>query len=141
MWTNHASDFWLYVEKERGRGCWRWRGPTHRGYPMFKSEGRVYLAHRWAWLRAKRGRARYANRDIIPSCGDRLCVRPDHMTLGRFHPIGATGRPKLTWKKVREIRRRYASGRTTQEQLAKRFAITQGAISALLCGRTWREVT
>lgn len=46
---------------------------------------------------------------------------------------------KLTWEKVREIRRIYSEGGQTQRSLASEYGVSKGAIQALLEGKSWIE--
>ena len=68
-----------------------------------------------------------------------------HEVLGLAYPepYGSPGeknpRAKLNWEKVREIRRRYAAGGTSQQALADEFGIDQTNISRLLREDTWVE--
>ena len=56
------------------------------------------------------------------------------MACGEFH-----SRAKLTWKKVREIRNKYAAGKYTHRQLAYEYGVSTGAISPLLTGKAWQN--
>lgn len=46
---------------------------------------------------------------------------------------------KLTWKKVYEIRERYAAGDITQHQLASEYGITRGNVGHIINNKIWRE--
>jgi len=59
--------------------------------------------------------------------------KPSHMK-GEKHKLA-----KLTWEKVREIRRLYAAGGTTQSKLAIQFDISQSVVSEILNNKTWVE--
>lgn len=50
------------------------------------------------------------------------------------------GDAKLTEADVLEIRRLYANGAASQTQIARAYAVTQGAISLITRGLTWRHV-
>jgi DNA-binding XRE family transcriptional regulator len=50
-------------------------------------------------------------------------------------------RAKLTWAQVREIRRRYVAGSTSQRKLAAEFGVARTTIGAVVSGRTWVEVS
>jgi hypothetical protein len=52
----------------------------------------------------------------------------------------ANGRSKLSESNVREIRRRYASGRISQESLGKEFGVSQCMIGAIVLRKNWRHV-
>jgi hypothetical protein len=68
-----------------GPRCWLWTGTTdHLGYGQFRlagpSEGgRMVGAHRFAWERAYGAIPEGA--EVIHRCGERRCVRPDHLEL------------------------------------------------------------
>ena len=70
---------------EKGPGCWQWTGSTTRmGYGQFgvmvPGEGRRMIpAHRYAWERASG--AIPDGVDVLHLCGNRICVRPDHLAL------------------------------------------------------------
>src|SRR5437867_3583750 len=110
-------------------GCWVWLGmkdPGGRGqfpYGIFKIKNHRYKAHRVAWELAKgpipKGLC------VLHKCDNPPCVNPDHLFLGtkgdNFADARAKGRlialrgeeasmAKLTWKQVREIREKHASG-------------------------------
>ena len=48
---------------------------------------------------------------------------------------------KLTADKAKAIRAIYARGGTTYRKLASAFGVGEGAIAAIITGRTWKEVT
>lgn len=50
------------------------------------------------------------------------------------------GHAKLTDEKVREIRRRYATGDETFLSLANDYDVSNGTICAVIHRRTWRHV-
>jgi HNH endonuclease len=70
---------------EKGPGCWQWTGSTTRlGCGQFSvmtlGEGRQMIpAHRYAWEQA--AGAIPDGVDVLHLCGNRICVRPDHLTL------------------------------------------------------------
>ena len=79
---------------EKGPGCWQWTGSTTRmGYGHFSvmtlGEGRQMIpAHRFAWEQACG--AIPDGVDVLHLCGNRICVRPDHLAL---RDPGKTSRP------------------------------------------------
>ena len=68
-----------------GPGCWLWLGSTDRlGYGQFSATApgerrRMLRAHRFAWEQAY-GTVPAAA-DVLHRCGNRACVRPDHLAL------------------------------------------------------------
>lgn len=72
--------FWNHVEPTFGEpGCWLWTGATREGYGAFKLDGDARGAHRLAaaWTRGP-----LADDDVVDHlCGNRICVRPDHLDV------------------------------------------------------------
>ena len=52
----------------------------------------------------------------------------------------AHGSAKLTEDQVREIRRLYATGKFTQQELALQFGVAQSVISGIVLRQTWKHV-
>ena len=48
-----------------------------------------------------------------------------------------SGRARLTWDQVRQIRKRYAAGGVSHRDLAAEYRVHRSAIGPLLSGRTW----
>jgi HNH endonuclease len=68
----------------KGPQCWDWIGSTVDGYGQFgfqvPDEGRRMIpAHRFAWESAFG--AIPGGADVLHRCGNRACVRPDHLVL------------------------------------------------------------
>ena len=77
-----------------GPACWEWLGSTIDGYGQFVTvvpgEGRRQIpAHRFAWEVAFG--AIPPGVDVLHTCGNRACVRPDHLVL--WDPAGALRLP------------------------------------------------
>ena len=81
---------------------------------------------------------------------DRLGLHPKPRLFGEKNPMygkrgpstgkfgEASTRHKLTWEKVREIRRRAASGEV-QRALAKEFGVAESTLIYVVQGKTWKE--
>lgn len=67
--------FWAKVNK--GIFCWEWQGAKATGYGHFRFEGRMVMAHRWAY-EAMVGPIP-EGLEIDHLCRNRPCVRPDHL--------------------------------------------------------------
>jgi DNA-binding CsgD family transcriptional regulator len=68
----------------KGPQCWDWIGSTVDGYGQFGFQvpgyGRQMIpAHRFAWEQASG--AIPDGVDVLHLCGNRICVRPDHLAL------------------------------------------------------------
>lgn len=82
-WRSDEADrkrFWSKVD-QTAEGCWLWQGTMlQQGYGCFKIAGKMYKAHRVAYL--------YAVNSIpeglvlCHSCDVRHCVRPGHLFVG-----------------------------------------------------------
>ena len=149
--------FWDKVDKTPGQGpegtCWKWTGFINR-YGRFGFRGTVWLAHRVAWILAKKGEIP-PGLCICHSCDNPWCVNPAHLFLGshadNMADMSRKGRQsrrdgeenhgaKLTEVKVREIRARDARGGVSQRQLAKEYGVHQTLISLIINRKSWEHV-
>lgn len=74
--------FWRRVRQ--GDGCWEWQGkPGPRGFGRLQVEGRSQLAHRVAWFLTQ---GSWPEGDVRQTCGNRLCVRPEHLVCEGLAP-------------------------------------------------------
>ena len=70
--------FWAKVEKTDH--CWEWTGSlVTSGYGNFRSRGRTWVAHRYAYVRMVGEIPPGMGLDHI--CFNRRCVNPDHLRL------------------------------------------------------------
>lgn len=58
-----------------------------------------------------------------------------HISRGEDAPSA-----KLTWAKVREMRKRFAAGDVTQKQLAQDYGVSFGQVHNIVRGKQWREL-
>jgi len=149
---NTSKDFWQKVMKTDK--CWIWLGELDDyGYGRFSWQGKTGAkAHRVAYsLAFRRGVLPSSNSLVCHLCDNRACVRPRHLYLGsppsNMQDRDNKGRKactkgekngthKLTDCDVRQIRE---SG-LTQDQLAKRYSVTQSTISRIILRETWRHI-
>ena len=69
------------VEMDSQTGCWMWTGAkSPSGVGRYVIGDTVVRAHRLAWL-LYRGESPGAV-DLVPLCGNRDCVNPEHRRLG-----------------------------------------------------------
>lgn len=120
--------FWAKVEKLPGDGCWIWRGciDAASGY------GRVYrevvgvrvviAAHVLAWTMEV---GPLPPRTVLmPKCGNRACVRPDHHEPGKKgEQIAPRVGPKLSSEQIAAVVARRRQGETIAA-LAAEFGVT-----------------
>lgn len=157
-----ADRFWSKVN--RTDECWVWTGAVYvNGYGAFvtweNSKRRNWKAHRMAWILTN-GPIPNGLR-VCHHCDNPPCVRPTHLFLGtdadnlrdarnkgrrlplRHRPGKARGErqhsAKLTAADVADIRRENHNG-IRQVDLAVRFGVSQGTISAAVRRQTWAHV-
>lgn len=138
-----STKFWGKVVF--GDGCWSWKGAhVPQGYGSLSVRGTSQVgAHRVSWAIAN---GRWPKRMVLHRCGNRGCVRPDHLYEGgasensedaRRHGTLALGEghgnAKLTDGDVEAIRARYTAGET-QTTIARDFPVTQAQVSNIVRG-------
>ncbi len=83
VYIDAERECWLWDMVHRTDGCWLWRGMTDgMGYGMVQVQGIRFGAARVAWVSVRGERLASTDR-LWRKCGERLCVRPDHMRLVR----------------------------------------------------------
>jgi DNA-binding CsgD family transcriptional regulator len=120
--------FWEKVD--RGPACWSWLGSLdRRGYGQFsvvdsQRPRRMVRAHRFAWELAHESVP--ATDDILHLCGNRACVRPDHLAVRS--PDAQQRRP--TPRQLEVLRRWAALGmrRGAPRQIASEMGIASRSV-------------
>lgn len=151
-WARKSWRDRLWSRVDKSDRCWLWMGHRNAlGYGKLSVEGRFVPVHRAAWIDCV---------GEIPDglfvchrCDNPPCVNPAHLFLGtqednvadrdaknRTARGESQGGAKLTDDTAREILDMLADG-ISQTALAKEYGITQGAISHMVCGRTWNHIT
>jgi len=140
------------------RKCWKWKDSLDvRGYGRItirkNNKRNNYLATRMAYEVAT-GKLIPEGLCVCHKCDNPFCVNIDHLWLGTNKDNvkdminkgrGAdkhgekSGRAKLTWKKVKEIRKLYSHGGYTQKQLALTFDVSAVCIRYILINKTWYD--
>jgi hypothetical protein len=155
-----AERFWSHVNM--GTSCWLWTGAsTPAGYGAFgyRKGGREYTigAHRMAWELTRGSIPK--GKCICHHCDVGLCVNPSHLFVGTYleneKDKMSKGRTcsggrwekahaqsilygekhqncKLSSRNVSIIRKAYSSGGIRQTDLALRFGVGKGYISAIV---------
>lgn len=142
-------------------GCWFWTGAkTGNGYGAIRYNGRQIGAHCMSWILAN-GTEIPKGMQVLHSCDNPLCVRPDHLSLGtlqenskdmsrkgRASKKGPTlpskgennGSAILSENDVRSIRSLYATGQYTMKQMAERYDVSDPTVRLIVRRITWKHV-
>lgn len=143
-----------FAEKVDRRGpdeCWEWTAcRTRTGYGSFGMCGRVYSAHRAAFLLHH---GREAAGCVLHRCDNRSCVNPAHLFEGtqaeniqdmdskRRRARGAAlRRNKLTESDVPVIRALYRWSGFLNREIAAEYGVAVNTISAITAGTSWAHV-
>lgn len=119
--------------------CWVWTGSTYQR-PMMSFRGQRRAAARFAAM-VSSGRYLH-NLYALHSCGNKDCVRPEHIRWGTPSEnnqdaiIHGTASKKLTIKDIHFIRN---TDKTTTE-LAKRFNVSTSCILDILNRKSWINI-
>lgn len=155
--TFSAHDVARFMTKvDQGDECWMWKGGRYNtDYGRFCANARMYLAHRASYEIFVGPIPEGAF--ILHSCDNPPCVNPAHLRAGdhreNMADMKERGRAKspclagerhpharLSEDDVREIRRRYASGKESQQRIADDFGVRQTLISQIVLRQAWRHV-
>lgn len=156
--TKKTSSCWLFTGAETKDGYGKFQVPA-----CFSPTGkpRTVRAHQVAWCLS---RGQWPMQAVLHTCDVRLCIRPDHLFEGTAFDnaqdakrkgrtaTAANGQwhagvrnpenahfAKLTWPKVRRIRRLLREGKRTPVELAVEYDVTPGLIYQIKRGRIWKS--
>ena len=146
--------FWNKVDVLEPDQCWLWKGALGRkGYGSF-NVSRAFgtkIAHRVSYLIANGE----LDKDLLVchSCDTPSCVNPNHLwqgtakqnsedmvAKGRSCKGSRQGSTTLSEKDVIAIRSCLGTGRFQQEELSKKFMVSQQTISRINNQIDWRHV-
>jgi len=152
-----ATRFWAKVKV--GSGCWEWlANKNNAGYGMIRlgGKGRKALAHRVSY--EMHCGAIPAGADVMHSCDNPACVRPDHLSVGsrsdnikqavarKRHPASPNAQNHEQWKrnvrasrsllledKRQEVEQLIAAGGTARG-LGRKFNVDPSVITRIARG-------
>lgn len=145
--------FWSKVHRGEADECWLYQGHCNGdGYGVFHLGGLTVGAHRFAWIctngHLKEGEC-VLHRCDVPGCcnpahhfiGTQADNARDRESKGRHMPaIGEQlGSAKLTWEKVREMRRLHKEEGFTAHRLSKLYGVSITTALRVIHYKTWRE--
>ncbi len=117
-----------------GSPCWLWTGATDaREYGKFWLNGNAVSAQRAALI--------LAGVDLIPDqqavnvCGNRLCVRPDHLALGTLrdaHALRHRGRPRIGAGELALMRMVVRGGEVPVEYVAAAYHLSPEFVAQIV---------
>ena len=113
--------------------CWLWRGATDpRGYPKFWLRGNSVTAQRAALTLD--GVHLGSDDQVVNLCGNRLCVRRDHLAVGTLrdaHALRYRGRHRLGPGELRLIQMAVGSGDSPAEHVAEALGVSRGLVEEI----------
>lgn len=142
-----------FMEKvHKTDSCWIWVGGKNaKGYGSFGGDEGVKSAHRYSWLLHKG--AIPSGLHVLHTCDNPPCVNPSHLWLGTNkdntndkvkkgrHAHGSRSAfAKLTEELVVEIRKRYATEKISQRELADIYGVDHVNIGAAIRRASWKHV-
>jgi hypothetical protein len=144
--------FWPRVEFPSGPdGCWVWTASKDTsGYGQLSVNGRMTLVHRISFEIFYK--AIPAGMQVLHTCDNPPCVRPDHLFLGddianvndkvakgRQAKGERCGRRKLAETDIIEIRALRKVG-VTLNTLSEMFGVSSGQVWIICARRSWKHV-
>ena len=156
QFINASKSFWSNVIPKTQSECWNWNGfKNEDGYGHIGVIGYNIRTHRLSWM---------IHFGPIPNgvcvchrCDNPACVNPSHLFLGTVQdnvtdrhlkgrsrggsqPGESHNMAKLKDDDVRQIFNEARSRSSTQREIAKKYGVTQSAISNILTGKLWRHL-
>jgi hypothetical protein len=123
------------------------RARDKNGYHRINKNG-YYHEHRW--LYATHHNVKLTHLDIVRHlCNNPWCVEITHLELGNHadnradaSAVGKTTTPaaKLTEAQIKEIRKKYKTGKYTMAEIAKEFKLHKNHVQQIIRFKVWKEI-
>ncbi len=141
--TKQKWNFRKKFDKLGPDDCWEWSASTRNGYGAFQIARKMEQTHRVSFFLEHN----YLPEFVLHTCDNRICVNPNHLYDGtesqnridRSQRGPLHTKQKLTPDDIREIRYLLALG-LTQRSIARRFDVSNVAISHINTGKTWSHI-
>lgn len=144
-----SERFWSKVTKTHPSddACWLWtKAVNQHGYGKFGIDGRWVLAHRWIWEHTYGPIGSGLN--VLHHCDNPPCVRLSHLYLGtqsdnirdrvlrnrNAAQLRGDRNPNTRLMQVQrhEVKRLYAQGQHTLNELAHQFGVSKSLIHKIV---------
>jgi hypothetical protein len=145
--------FWKYVDVRGEDDCWEWTAYRNEdGYGKLRDGQSTTSTHRISWEihfgEIPEGML------VCHKCDNPPCCNPAHLFLGTYldnstdkinkgrdnHSSGENHPgAKLTWDKVRNIRKEYIPGKFGCRRLANKYGIDRSTVYDIISNKNWIE--
>lgn len=149
-----AERFYSHIIINEDNGCWEWDGPPgSSGYGWFSLTSSTHMAsHRVSYLLTHNGIPE--NLEVLHTCDNKICVRPDHLFLGtqqdnvddmiekgraNYARGSQSGAAKLMEQDVVTIRQMADNG-IALKIIASIYSLDGSTISGIVHGKYWSHV-
>lgn len=150
--ANTLKDFYAKIAAGKPDECWEWQGTIETGgYGVFSWESKSVKAHRFVWETTNGDIP--AGMFICHKCDNRPCCNPDHLFLGTHEDNMAdmtrkgreakgemNGSAILTEKEVMAIRKEYAHGNVSCQELGDKYGVAGATISHIIRRVIWKHI-
>lgn len=128
---------------EPNTGCFLWSGSVFKGRAYINVDNKSYPANKFLYeyyTGVKLENGQFVNR----TCGNKLCVNPDHFSVGGYTDRDIQGvrerythyRQVLNVDTVREMRLLAKEG-VKPRAIAEKYGVSRASVAQMLAGKSW----